>query len=431
MSDDQGWGDVGFRGHPHLKTPHLDRLAEDGIRLERFYAAAPVCSPTRGSQLSGRHPARYGIPYANQGHLPIQEISLAEAFSNSGYATGHFGKWHLGTLSNQVRDGRRGGRQPEHFSPPWHHGFQSCFSTEQAVPTWNPIQNQKIPTHYWLGPGVIAQRDLSGDDSRVIVDRALPFMQEAIQKRRPFFAVLWFHAPHSPVLAGPEHRLPYADLEEDYQHYYGCISAMDQQIGRLRQALQEWGAAENTLIWFCSDNGPAASGGGPGQKPGGRQRGSTAGLRGRKGSLYEGGIRVPAMVVWPQGLPKGKRFSAPVTTSDVLPTVLAAAGIPYPDRQRPLDGENILPWLQKEDTPPPRGLAFLSKGQLAFMQGRFKMVRPAATAPLELYDLERDPSERQNLAEHEAKRLAEMEAAWKAWRQSCRRSRQGADYSEP
>src|SRR5262245_38422274 len=146
MADDMGFGDPGFNGNKVIQTPHLDEMAKAGLKFERFYSGAPVCSPTRGSCLTGRHPYRYGIWSANEGHLRKQECSLAEVLRKQGYTTGHFGKWHLGTLS-QDQDGRRGGTgENAHYAPPWEHGFDVCFSTEQAVPTFNPMQNQPFPT---------------------------------------------------------------------------------------------------------------------------------------------------------------------------------------------------------------------------------------------------------------------------------------------
>ncbi|MFC1759674.1 sulfatase-like hydrolase/transferase, partial [Planctomycetota bacterium] len=129
MADDMGWGDTGYNGHTEIQTPHLDQMAQEGLRFHRFYSAAPVCSPTRGSCLTGRHPYRLGIPGANAGHLKPEELTLAEILHDLGYQTGHFGKWHLGTLTKTIRDGRRGGTEKGtgHYSPPWENGFDSCF----------------------------------------------------------------------------------------------------------------------------------------------------------------------------------------------------------------------------------------------------------------------------------------------------------------
>ena len=256
MSDDQGWGDVGYNGHPYVKTPNLDAMSRAGIRFDRFYSGAPVCSPTRGSALTGRHPYRYGIYFANVGHIKKQEVTLAEALKTQGYATGHFGKWHLGTLTNDIDDGRRGGRQKEHYSPPWENGFDECFATEQAVPTWDPMKNQSFRTKYWTGPGKYAKDNLDGDDSRVIMDRAIPFLRQAVDEDKPFFAVIWFHAPHGPVRGGPRYKKMYSEFSEGEKHFYGCITALDEQVGRLRKELRDLGVANNTMLWYTSDNGP-------------------------------------------------------------------------------------------------------------------------------------------------------------------------------
>jgi len=140
MTDDQGWGDVKYNGHESLQTPNLDAMAASSLRFERFYAAAPVCSPTRGSCMTGRHPFRYGVFGANAGHMRAEEVTIAEALRASGFTTGHFGKWHLGTLTKKGRDSNRGGaRNLQHYAPPWDHGFDVCFSTEAKVPTFDPM----------------------------------------------------------------------------------------------------------------------------------------------------------------------------------------------------------------------------------------------------------------------------------------------------
>jgi len=226
MCDDLGWGDVGFHGNNIVKTPNLDEMAAGGLRFDRFYSAAPVCSPTRGSCLTGRHPYRYGIFSANVGHIKSEELTLAEILRLHGYTTGHFGKWHLGTLTKTIKDANRGGpRGVAHYSPPWENGFDVCFSTESKVPTWDPMikpsgwkdqrwwnaVSEDTPikpygTHYWVGPGQYETENLEGDDSRIIMDRAIPFIQDAVKQKKPFFAVIWFHAPHWPVVTGPQYR---------------------------------------------------------------------------------------------------------------------------------------------------------------------------------------------------------------------------------
>ena len=217
MADDMGWADTGFNGNTVVRTPHLNSMAANGLVFNRFYAAAPVCSPTRGSCLTGRHPYRYDIPTANAGHLLKKEWTLAEMLKGKGYRTGHFGKWHLGTLTQSGRDSNRGGeRNQEHFAPPTDHGFDTFFSTEAKTPTWDPLwapqkhnrswwdpvePSLRSPygTAYWTPQGKV-EATLEGDDSQIIMDQALAFIEESIEKEQPFLTVIWFHAPHLPVV---------------------------------------------------------------------------------------------------------------------------------------------------------------------------------------------------------------------------------------
>ena len=430
MTDDQGWGDTGYNGHPDLKTPHLDRLAEQGVRLDRFYAAAPVCSPTRGSSITGRHPYRYGIFFANVGHLPRQEVTLAEALKTQGYATGHFGKWHLGTLTRDVVDGRRGGRaeEDEHYAPPWDHGFDACFSTEITVPTWDPMRDQRFAGKYWTGPGQWATDNLDGDDSRVIMDRAVPFIRTHAQAGTPFLAVIWFHAPHEPVRGGAEYRKPYAHLSEDHQHYYACLTAMDEQLGRLRGELDALGVADQTVLWFCSDNGPAGAGGGCAQEPGGRQQGSAGPFRGRKGSLYEGGVRVPGLLSYPAGFEGGRRIDTPCCTSDYFPTLMDLLGFELDGRPEPIDGVSLLPILRGRQGLREHPIGFQSQNQLALTDDRWKLYSADEGATFELYDLQADPGETTDRAAENPAVVESMRTQLQAWRESCRQSLAGADY---
>lgn len=458
MADDLGWGDTGFNGNTTIQTPHLDAMAANGLCFRRFYAAAPVCSPTRGSCLTGRHPYRYGIRFANVGHLPAEEWTLAEHLAAAGYRTGHFGKWHLGTLTKTERDANRGG--PEHradFSPPSRHGFQVNFSTESKVPTWDPLLRPATATSnrwwhplragekavaygtaYWSS-GRRVPDNLSGDDSRVIMDRAVQFVQQATQQNKPFLAVVWFHAPHLPVVAGPRYTNRYQEFTPYQQHYYGCVTAMDEQIGRLRKVLRELDVAEDTLLFFCSDNGPEGDPSAPG---------STGALRGRKRSLFEGGIRVPAVVEWPRRLPGGRRTDFAACTSDYLPTIAAALELPL-GTERPYDGVNLLPAIVGTRDRRRVPIAFESSGQVALVGQRYKIIKPNSSrgarsrvpeegepaaldaAGMLLFDLQEDPGETQSLASQEPERVAQMLEVLNRWRQSYRMSLAGGDYRDP
>lgn len=419
MTDDQGWGDTGYNGHPVLRTPNLDRMAKEGIRFERFYAGAPVCSPTRGSCLTGRHPYRYGIMHANVGRMKSNEVTLAEVLKTKGYATGHFGKWHLGTMSTTVKDGNRGmpGKKT-HFAPPWINGFDTCFSTEAKVPTyWRDGAYEKCGSRYWLGQDKTEPADkVSGDDSKLIMNHAIPFIQKAAKEETPFFAVIWFHAPHLPIVSAP----PYTDGYTEHKDYYGCLTAMDEQMGRLRKELETLGVSDNTMLWFCSDNGPEGKDSAPG---------TTNGLRGRKRSLYEGGIRVPGLLVWPAMVKEGLRVSMPCNTSDYFPTVLDALGYQLPkEQQRPYDGISLMPLIRGKETKRSRPIAFESKSQAALIAERYKIYRPKPKANFELYDLKADPGEKEDLAKKYPEMVTTMRAQLESWRNSCKASHAGDDY---
>lgn len=439
MTDDQGWGDTAYNGHPHLQTPNLDRMASEGVCFQRFYAAAPVCSPTRGSCLTGRHPARYGIDTANSGRILPDEITLAEMLKPLGYTTAHFGKWHLGTLTTKINDSNRGrpGNMQD-FSPPWMNGFDECFSTEAKVPTWNPMlvpatghghtagtkgrfAGAPYGTHYWLGPERIATGNLAGDDSRVIMDRVIPCIRRSVANERPFFIVIWFHAPHLPAIAGGKYLETYKHFPTDKQHYFGCLSAMDEQLGRLRGELQRLGVSDDTLLWFCSDNGPEGLE---------RAPGSTKGLRGRKRSLYEGGIRVPGLLVWPRRIREARTVEAPATTSDFVPTILAALGSEHDQQlQRPCDGIDLLPLIDGKRALRGRPIAFAFGKQECVIGDRYKLYRKTPNDEFELYDVTSNPMEKVDLARAMPGKVKELRKLLQTWRQSCQSSAAGGDYT--
>ncbi len=428
MTDDLGYGDTGFNGNSIIKTGNLDAMAKSGLLLARFYSAAPVCSPTRGSCLTGRHPYRYGITFANVGHMPAAEITLAEALKTQGYTTGHFGKWHLGTLTKTEKDSNRGGpRGAKHYCPPWENGFDICFSTEAKVPTWDPMKkpesNEHYGTYYWKEDGTKATENLDGDDSRVIMDRVVPFIRNAVKNKKPFFAVVWFHTPHLPVIAGAKYRKMYSQYSEDEQHYYGCVTAMDEQMGRLRKQLRESGILDNTMVWFCSDNGPEGKDG-----KRGRTRGSAGPLRGRKRSLFEGGVRVPAVLEWPAHVKAGRVTDIPCCTSDYFPTVLDVLNFKTKGQPKPIDGVSLLPMIEGKMKNRPVPIAFESGSQISLTDNRYKIYSKNKGRTYMLFDLIEDPGEKEDLSEEKPEILRSMKAILTKWRKSCKDSLAGKDY---
>lgn len=438
MADDQGWGDVAYHGHPVLKTPHLDEMAAQGLRLDHFYAAAPVCSPTRGSVLTGRHPNRYGC--FSWGHtIRPQEITIAEALKRVGYATGHFGKWHVGPVRADSR------------LCPGASGFDRWLSTPNFYDL-NPLMSDQ---------GRVVQKH--GDSSIIAAEAAIDFIRQVAREGRPFLAVVWFGSPHSPHRALPEDKALYKDQPEHLQNFYGEITALDRAVGMLRHALQESGIRENTLLWYTSDNGAI-------------QVGSTGGLRGRKGTLYEGGIRVPCVIEWPAKI-SSRRSDFVSGTVDIYPTVLEIAKVTISE-QPPLDGMSLVPLLeghqpsQREkplgfwvypvagiqttsekilaqllaeqegespSSPPPQNEDVIAQqypedqlvGRSAWLDWPFKLHRitnQAGDIKWELYNLSVDPKESNDLTSQEPDLVRQMAAALENWQKSVLRSLNGKDY---
>lgn len=456
MADDLGYGDVGYNGNKIAKTPNLDKMAGESIRFDRFYAAAPVCSPTRASCITGRHPYRYNIEWAGEAPLNTNEITIAEALKTVGYRTGHFGKWHLGGLAKTIKQSEFPGQiNPANYSPPWQNGFDECFSTESMVPTYNPyyhvggaygtseyrfVQDQPVAkgqrtnghrwnSSYWTGPGQIVDDWLDGDESEIIMDRSLTFIEKCRKRKQPFFGLIWFHTPHTPVVAGNTDRKSFKDQPMEAQHWFGSIKAMDEQIGRLRKELREIGIADNTILWFCSDNGPSYI----------HNWNSAGGLRGKKATLWEGGIRVPAVLEWPNHL-KARRITTPVCTSDFYPTLLNICGINIKD-QPIVDGLDVMPILQGKSAERPHPIAFQApikndnnplakKGekQMALLDNRFKLLSFNSGKSYQLYDILNDPAESMDVADKHPKIVTQMKLQLEKWMLSCDNSARGNDY---
>ena len=435
MADDHGWGDVGYNGHPFVRTPALDAMAREALVFDRFYASAPVCSPTRASVLTGRSPLRTKVPQHGR-YMRPQEQTLAETLRAAGYRTGLFGKFHLGS------------GQPDSPCNPGAAGF------DEWVIGLNFYDNDP----YLSRNGQVEAR--SGSGSVLATDDALAFLRAHKDEGRPLFTVLWFPAPHDPHEELPQGPSLYEG--EPHAGYYREITLVDQQLGRLRSELRAMGLAENTLLWYCSDNGGLVA--------------ESSGGRARKGSVYEGGLRVPALLEWPaRGL--SGRCATPVWACDLYPTLLAYAGVsavpPHPldgvdlsaqlgggefERERPLGfwhnfqggqstwSDRILRAIyekQQAGEPRPHDPARMRKdvdefpqfpedaarGHAAWTDWPWKLHRIHGER-YELYDLLRDPEEASDLAADpaQAERLARMRSELDAWMRSAVRSLNGGDY---
>jgi arylsulfatase A-like enzyme len=442
MADDQGWGDMAYYGHPHLKTPHFDALSREAVRLDRFYAGAPVCSPTRASVMTGRTPNRSAV--YQWGHaLRPQEKTVAEALRHAGYRTGHFGKWHLGSV------------QAASPASPGANGFDEWVSA---------------PNFYDLDPILSDQGravPFKGDSSDLAADLAVNFIRRSAEKKQPFLAVVWFGSPHAPFQALDADQEAYASHPEALRNFYGEIAGMDRAVGRLRNELKTLGLRDNTILWYCSDNGALP------------KVGSAGNRRGLKGTVYEGGLAVPALLEWPAKIRTPRVIDVPCVTSDIYPTLLAAANVTVTD-QPPLDGINLLPLLEGRvrDRPQPigfwnvpvRGIGTPAKewmeellveqragreptdpvrlaataavirrepmvdrliGHAAWLDGYWKLHRiasPDDKVRWELYHLADDPTEAKERSAEHPERTSAMQRQLEAWLASVVRSQQGHDY---
>ena len=438
MTDDLGWTDLGCYGSSFYETPALDRLAADGVRFTDAYAAAPVCSPTRASILTGKYPASVGItqyiggsavgelcdvPYFSR--LPWSELTLARALRDGGYATWHVGKWHLG----------------ESASYPENHGFEvNIGGTSNGLPPggfFSPYGLETLP---------------DGPEGEYLTDRltdeAIALLQDADD--RPFFLHLSHYAPHVPIEAPGElvrkYRAkakregldtidPFEDGEsfphwpQREQHvrrrtlrsdpeYAAMIESIDSNIGRLLLALQRSGQSDNTIVLFSSDNGGLATAEGSPT--------CNAPLSHGKGWAYEGGIRVPLIVRWPAAIRPGSTIDEPVTSPDFYPTLLDAAGLPRSERQR-LEGKSFLPALRGKRFE--RGAVYWhyphysNQGgtpMAAVREDDWKLIEFFEDGRVELYDLANDLSERRDLASDPAhrRRTRQLRRRLREWQQS-------------
>ena len=469
MGDDHGWDEVGYNGHPFVKTPVLDEMAANGLRFDRFYSGHPSCSPTRGSFLTGRHPNRYST-FTPGWSLRPEEITIARLLKNAGYSTAHFGKWHVGPVKK------------ESTTSPGAMGFDEWLSHDNFF-EMDPV----------LSRNGEAPQKMEGEGSEVIIDETIKFIQKSKNQNKPFLAVVWFGSPHEPYSGLPEDLALYENLPDSLanrnvrltsnetgeqvsrplrdvlQERYAEITAMDRAIGKLRTFLSENNLKENTLVMYCGDNGTPVSA---------ARTGLTR--REQKGSMYEGGILVPGVAEWPVVINEPESTSVLSYTSDFLPTLAELTGQPLPDR--PIDGVSLVPFFHepaKQRTEPlyfwqfepgkvfgadaepyidselQEGTTPLAKimagkftrsfknykykqisandysGERAMMKDQFKLVVAGKTPNeegFELYDIQNDPGEKRNLADEYPEMVKEMFAEMRNWQESVLNSLTGADY---
>ncbi|MFZ5831089.1 MAG: sulfatase-like hydrolase/transferase [Planctomycetota bacterium] len=425
VSDDQGYQDLGCFGSPQAKTPHLDRLAEGGVRLTSFYVTWPACTPSRGSLLTGRYPQRNGTydMYRNElvdvGHLYTpeeyavspemilgmdeREVLLPRVLKQAGYRSGIFGKWDLGQLRRFL---------------PLSRGFDEFYGFANTGIDYYTHERYGVPS---MRRGYELTTEDKGTYCTYLFQReAVRFLKE--NKDRPFFLYVPFNAPHGASSLDPEIRGA-AQGPEEYKaryvkefpelakkrarlEYLAAVTCMDDAIGKMLALLDEYGIAENTLVIFFSDNG---GGGGSVNDP----------LRGGKGRMFEGGLRVPCIVRWPKEIPAGKTSDEFLTSLEVFPTVLHAAGIKPPEGVV-LDGFDMLPVLQGRDKSPRREMFWKRQGDRAARVGHWKWVDSSrGSGP---FDLSNDIEEKHDLSAERPEILEMVKQRFAAWMMEMERS---------
>lgn len=468
MGDDHGWDETGYNGHPYLKTPVLDKMASEGIQMNRFYSASPVCSPTRGSIITGRHPNRYGT-FTPGFSIRPEEISIAQLMKKAGYTTAHFGKWHLGPV------------KAESPTNPGKMGFDEWLSHDNFF-EMNPVLSKN---------GGIPQK-FEGEGSEIVVREALNFIKRAKENGKPFFVVIWYGSPHEPYSGLPQDLALYDPLPDSFgnkmvsltsnetglqierlqrevlRERFAEITAMDRSIGHVRDYLQQLNLKENTLLWYFGDNGTP------------KEANATVPFRKEKGSIYEGGIRVPSVLEWPARLNGSRKNDVNMVSSDVFPTLAAIIGQPLPNR--PIDGTDILSIIDNKQGSRPEPIMFwngsqrvqkglkpipyidpklqmgttpLAKiqdgtatrnfknfhhpdiqeqdfgGPRAILDNQYKLViheLPNGKTSSELFDVRLDPGEKTNLIARHTEIAKSLETKLKEWQESVLKSLMGEDY---
>jgi len=402
MADDQGWGQVGYAGHPVLKTPNLDAMAANGLRFNRFYAAGPVCSPTRASVLTGRTHVRTGVP--THGHnLCLQEKTLPQALKGAGYATGHFGKWHL--------NGVRGPGVPilgDDANHPGRYGFDEWLSASNFYDR-DPLlsRNGKF-------------EDFKGDSSVIAVNEALKFMERSHKAGAPFLTVIWYGSPHNPQRAVEQDLSEVPDISnKTLANHLGEIVGIDRSVRLLRKGLRDMGVEKDTLVWYCSDNGGLTI-----------DPDAVGNLRGHKGSMYEGGIRVPGVIEWPGRIQPGIT-DFPASTMDIFPTIVDLLDLPEDVLLAVQDGESVAELFNGKTPGRTHGIPFRFTKNAALIDGDYKLVTTnQGRGNWELYNLKADPGETSDLSKKYPERFTRMLAEAKAMLASVDASAAGRDYPE-
>ncbi len=396
LADDLGYEDLGFQNSTEIQSPNLDRLAANAIRFTDGHVTASVCSPSRAGLMTGRYQQRFGhesnTPATPHG-MDLNEVTLGQRLQRLGYRTGIVGKWHLGNLETQY---------------PTTRGFDYFYGLREGSRSYfYDAKKDDQPGNFHGIEENGNQVAFDGYLTDVLGDKAVEFVRQDSEK--PFFLYLSFTAPHGPMHATDKDKARFSGIENEKRRTYAAmVWAMDRAIGKVVDELEKQGKADNTLIWFLSDNGGATG-----------NASSNLPLAGHKGIKFEGGIRVPFILQWKQQFPEGREYRPMVSTLDILPTCVAAAGGDPNSKTEsagPLDGVNLLPFLKTETTAIPHQKLYWHKLWFSAMRdGPWKLIY-VQDYGYALYHLDDDLGERRNLAASNPARVESMAADLNRWK---------------
>lgn len=434
LADDLGWSDLGGYGSDLYETPNLDRLAKQGMKFTNAYAAAPICTPSRASIMTGKFPARLhmttwhensGTPTPNNkdklvapatvGNLPLEETTIAEVFQQAGYFTAHVGKWHLGDAA--------------HY--PQTHGFEvNIGGTMWGAPDtyWSPYRGQKFQNEYRyipdLEPAPTNEKQIAPTYlTDALTDKAVQIIQE--NSNTPFFLNLWYHTVHTPI-EGKPHLVEYykkkvkLGMKDQNYEYAAMVASLDENVGRVLKAVDNAGITDNTIIIFFSDNG-----GRIGKYKDWETVANNFPLRSGKGSLYEGGIREPLIIKWPGITKAGSSSDSPVTSNDFFPTLMEISALNKTQLKHDQhDGISLLPVLKNPKSPLKRKALFWHSPHYytttspvsAIREGNWKLLHFFEDDHLELYNLDSDLGEKNNLTDTYPDKAKNLYNTLKSWR---------------
>ena len=408
MCDDLGYADVGFNGSKDIPTPHIDSIARNGIICTSGYVTYPVCGPSRAGFITSRYPQRFGFernpqyqPNDPDMGLPREEKTIAELIKTTGYHCGIIGKWHLGAHIPTSHPMKRG------FDEFYGHlgGGHTYFPEKLKIRRSQDATDEMESYRTWILKGyepVPPRKYLTDDFS----DEAVAFVER--NRDCPFFLFLAYNAPHGPLEATPKYLNRFSHIDEPKRKTYAAmVSAVDDGVGRVLSELEKYKLLENTIVVFLSDNGGITTKSGSSNFP----------LRGNKGEVWEGGFRVPFAIQWQGVLPKGSVYEYPVSSLDIGTTIVSLSGAEIP-QDKPLDGVNLIPFLTGKDKSPPHPSIYLRKydnNVFAVRNGNEKLVLSHKGASPQLFDLEEDISEVNDLAKQRPKRVEELEKLRRQW----------------